>query len=170
MKDEFLATLSHELRTPLNAILGWSQILAAGSRDPDDLTEGLGVIARNARAQTQIIEDLLDMSRIVSGKVRLDVQRVDLGAVIRDSIATVKPAADAKGVRIAAVLDAFAGPIRGDPNRLQQVLWNLLSNAVKFMRAAGRFRWCSSVLTRISRSASSISAKASSCQLPALCF
>ena len=83
MKDEFLATLSHELRTPLNAILGWSQILAGGSRDEEDLAEGLRTIERNARAQTQIIEDLLDMSRIISGKVRLDVQRVDLAAVVQ---------------------------------------------------------------------------------------
>ena len=138
MKDEFLATLSHELRTPLNAILGWSQILAGGSRDEEDLAEGLRVIERNARAQTRIIEDLLDMSRIISGKVRLDVQRVDLAELVRLAVETAKPSADAKGVRLQAVLDPGTGPVSGDPNRLQQVFWNLLSNAVKFTPRGGR--------------------------------
>ena len=96
MKDEFLATLSHELRTPLNAILGWSQILAGGTQRRRGLAEGLRTIERNARAQTQIIEDLLDMSRIINGKVRLDVQRVDLAAVVREAVATAKPSAEAK--------------------------------------------------------------------------
>ena len=132
MKDEFLATLSHELRTPLNAILGWSQILAEGGADAKDLEEGLRTIERNARAQTQIIEDLLDMSRIISGKVRLDVRQVDLASVVQSAVETVKPAAEAKGVRLRAVLDPLAAPISGDPNRLQQVFWNLLSNAIKF--------------------------------------
>ncbi|HEV2292529.1 MAG TPA: PAS domain S-box protein [Tepidisphaeraceae bacterium] len=140
MKDEFLATLSHELRTPLNAILGWSQILASGSRDEQDLAEGLRTIERNARAQTQIIEDLLDMSRIISGKVRLDVQRVDLAAVVQDAVATAKPSADAKGIRLQTVLDPHAGPVSGDPARLQQVMWNLLSNAVKFTPRGGRIQ------------------------------
>src|SRR5947209_3148721 len=99
MKDEFLATLSHELRTPLNAILGWSQILAASDKDPDEVADGLRTIERNARAQTQIIEDLLDMSRIISGKIRLDVQRIDLAMVARAAMETVKPAAEAKGIR-----------------------------------------------------------------------
>ena len=138
MKDEFLATLSHELRTPLNAILGWSQILAAGSRDEDDLAEGLRTIERNARAQTEIIEDLLDMSRIISGKVRLDVQRMDLAPVVKAAIDTVRPAADAKGIRVQTVLDPLAGPVGGDPGRLQQVFWNLLTNAVKFTPKGGR--------------------------------
>lgn len=139
MKDEFLATLSHELRTPLNAILGWSQILnSGGTRDEEDLAEGLRTIERNARAQTQIIEDLLDMSRIISGKVRLDVQRVELSPVVQAAVGTVKPAADAKGVRIQSVLDPLAGPISGDPNRMHQVLWNLLANAVKFTPRGGR--------------------------------
>jgi PAS domain S-box-containing protein len=140
-KDEFLATLSHELRTPLNAILGWSQILRGGGGgevSAADLGEGLGAIERNARAQTQIIEDLLDMSRIVSGKVRLDVRRLDLAAVVRAGIDTVRPAADAKGVRVQAVLDPVAGPVSGDPNRLHQVFWNLLTNAVKFTPRGGR--------------------------------
>ncbi|QOV91341.1 PAS domain S-box protein [Humisphaera borealis] len=138
MKDEFLATLSHELRTPLNAILGWSQILAHGANDANDLAEGLRVIERNARAQTQIIEDLLDMSRIISGKVRLDVQRVDLGELIRLAVETTKPSADAKAIRLQTTLDPHAGPASGDPARLQQVLWNLLSNAVKFTPKGGR--------------------------------
>src|SRR6185437_13819527 len=138
MKDEFLATLSHELRTPLNAILGWARILRSGATGPEDLSQGLDTIERNARAQTQIIEDLLDMSRIISGKVRLNVQRVDLGEVIRQSLETVKVAADAKDVRIQSVLDPLAGPVSGDPNRLQQVFWNLLTNAVKFTARGGR--------------------------------
>ncbi len=138
MKDEFLATLSHELRTPLNAILGWATILRESASDPEDLRHGLETIERNARAQTQIIEDLLDMSRIISGKVRLDVQRVDLAAVARSGIETVRPGAEAKGVRLHAVLDSLAAPVSGDPNRLQQVMWNLLSNAIKFTPRGGR--------------------------------
>ncbi len=138
MKDEFLATLSHELRTPLNAILGWSQILKGEDPTPEDLTEGLAVIERNARVQTQLIEDLLDMSRIISGKVRLNVQPVDLTAVIDASIAAVAHSAQAKEIRIQKVLEPTAGPVMGDPARLQQILWNLLSNAIKFTPKAGR--------------------------------
>jgi hypothetical protein len=146
MKDEFLSTLSHELRTPLNAILGWASILRAGNGaggtipDESDLRDGLEVIERNARAQTQIVEDLLDMSRIISGKIRLDVQRLDLATVVEAAIDTVRPAADAKGVRVQAVLDPLAGPVSGDPSRLQQVFWNLLSNAVKFTPRGGRIQ------------------------------
>jgi len=136
MKDEFLATLSHELRTPLHAILGWSKILSRQGNA--DLIKGLEVIERNARAQTKIIDDLLDMSRIISGKVRLDVQGVDISAVARLALDTVRPAADAKGVRLQAVLDPQAGPVNGDPNRLQQILWNILTNAVKFTPRGGR--------------------------------
>lgn len=138
MKDEFLATLSHELRTPLNAILGWSQVLTRSKGVPGDITDGLRTIERNARAQAQIIEDLLDMSRIVSGKVRLDVQRVDLATLLREAVDTSKPSADAKGIRLTAVLDPLAGPVSGDPARLQQVMWNLLNNAVKFTPRGGR--------------------------------
>lgn len=137
MKDEFLATLSHELRTPLNAVLGWAQILARTPM-PDDATEGLQIIERNARAQAQIIEDLLDMSRIVSGKIRLDVQRVELSGIVSAAVETVRATADAKGVRLHAVLDPAAGPVSGDVNRLQQVFWNLLTNAVKFTPRGGR--------------------------------
>jgi PAS domain S-box-containing protein len=137
MKDEFLANLSHELRTPLNAILGWAQILRSEPTQ-EDLRTGIEVIERNARTQAQIIEDLLDMSRIVSGKIRLEVQRLDLAMVVRAAVETVKPAAEAKGVRLQTVLDAFAGPVTGDPNRLQQVFWNLLTNAIKFTPKGGR--------------------------------
>jgi PAS domain S-box-containing protein len=137
MKDEFLATLSHELRTPLNAILGWASLLR-GSSSPAEVSEGIEVIERNARAQTQIIEDLLDMSRIVSGNVRLDVQRVDLADLVRTAIESVKPMAAAKDIRLTSVLDTLAGPISGDPARIQQVLWNLLTNALKFTPKTGR--------------------------------
>jgi PAS domain S-box-containing protein len=138
MKDEFLATLSHELRTPLNAILGWATILAGQTPTEADLKDGLETIQRNARAQTQIIEDLLDMSRIISGKIRLDVQRTDLADVLRASVETVRPAAEAKGVRLRSVLDPQAGPVTGDGNRLQQVFWNLLTNALKFTPRGGQ--------------------------------
>jgi PAS domain S-box-containing protein len=131
-KDEFLATLSHELRTPLNAVIGWTQVLRKTPGLPSDATNALTVIDRNARAQAQIIADLLDMSSIISGKVRLDVQRLDMASIVEATVETVRPTAQAKGVRVKAVLDPNAGPVRGDPNRLQQVLWNLLTNSVKF--------------------------------------
>jgi signal transduction histidine kinase/ActR/RegA family two-component response regulator len=137
MKDEFLATLSHELRTPLSAMLGWSQLLQ-GQEDEATLREGLAVIERNARAQTQLIEDLLDMSRIVSGKIRLDVQQVDVASVINAAVDLLKPSADAKGIRLHRVLDPLASPVSGDPNRLQQVVGNLLSNAIKFTPRGGK--------------------------------
>ena len=136
MKDEFLATLSHELRTPLSAILGWAQVLRRGSRDPADLQRGLQTIERNARAQAQLIEDLLDMSRITSGKVLLDMQNVAPAPFIDAAIDTVRPAADAKNIRIEKTY-ADVGTIAGDPARLQQVIWNLLSNAIKFTPAGG---------------------------------
>ncbi len=137
MKDEFLATLSHELRTPLNAILGWAGILR-DSTAPADIAEAVEVIERNARAQTQIIEDLLDMSRIISGNVRLNVQTVDLARLIGAAIESVRPTAAAKGITVTATLDPPAVPIFGDPARLQQVLWNLLTNALKFTDKNGR--------------------------------
>jgi PAS domain S-box-containing protein len=138
MKDEFLANLSHELRTPLNAILGWSQLLASGQMSPDEVKTGIQTIERNARAQTQLIEDLLDMNRIISGKIRLDVQLTDLGRVVHAAIESVRPSAEAKGIRLRAIVDPRAEPVSGDPNRLQQVVWNLLSNAIKFTPKAGR--------------------------------
>lgn len=137
MKDEFLATLSHELRNPLNAILGWSQILRMGTPSQDEIDEAIEIIERNAQVQAQIIEDLLDMSRIISGKVRLDMRHTDLIAVIKASIETVKPTADAKGIELKTVFDRSGGLVFGDPNRLQQVFWNLLTNAVKFTPKGG---------------------------------
>jgi CheY-like chemotaxis protein/nitrogen-specific signal transduction histidine kinase len=140
MKDEFLATLSHELRTPLNAILGWAQILRSGAADEGDLAEGLEAIERNARAQTQLIGDLLDMSRIISGKIKLERQPVDLVGMIAAAIETIRPAADAKQIQVRPVLNLPAAIALGDPHRLQQVLWNLLTNSVKFTPAGGIVR------------------------------
>jgi PAS domain S-box-containing protein len=138
LKDEFLATLSHELRTPISAILGWSQIVARRPMAAEELKGALQVIERNARAQTRLIDDLLDMSRITSGKVRLDVQPVEPAAFVEAALETVRPAAGAKHIRLEKVLDPKAGPISGDPARLQQVVWNLLSNAIKFTRPGGK--------------------------------
>lgn len=138
MKDEFLATLSHELRTPLNAILGWSQVLSLRVPTNEELAEGLRTIERNARAQTQIIEDLLDMSRIISGKVSLHMQHVSLAPVVQAAIDTVKPTMDTKGVVLDVLLDQVTGVVRGDINRLQQVFWNLLTNAAKFTPRSGK--------------------------------
>jgi CheY-like chemotaxis protein len=138
MKDEFLATLGHELRTPLNAILGYAQLMRTGAMGADELAEAIEVIERNARTQTRIVEDLLDLSRIIAGKMRLDVQRVDLAAVVSAAVETLKPAADFKGVRMTSVLDPLVGPMKGDPARLQQVVWNLLSNAIKFTDKGGK--------------------------------
>jgi len=138
IKDEFLATLSHELRTPLHAILGWSQMLRKSNDVGPKVAEGLTVIERNARSQAQIISDLLDMSSIISGKVRLDVQDTDLANIVEAAINTVRPAAEAKDIRLHIALDPLARPVRGDPNRLQQIFWNLLTNAVKFTPKGGR--------------------------------
>ncbi len=138
LKDEFLATLSHELRTPLNAILGWAQLLRMRPSEPKQIADGLETIERNARAQTQMVDDLLEMSRIISGKLRLEVQHVDLSAVIESAIRTVRPAAEARAIKLECVLDPRAGPISGDPARIQQILWNLLSNAIKFTPKDGR--------------------------------
>jgi PAS domain S-box-containing protein len=137
IKDEFLATLSHELRTPLNAILGWAHLLARRA-DDSNLNEGLRVIERNARAQQRLIEDLLDMSRIVSGKVRLDIQQLDVSTVVEAAILSIRPAADAKDIRLSKVLDTTLRPFAADASRLQQVIWNLLSNAIKFTPVGGK--------------------------------
>jgi PAS domain S-box-containing protein len=136
MKDEFLATLSHELRTPLTAILGWAQVLRRGSRDEADLHRGLQTIERNARAQAQLIEDLLDMSRITSGKVMLDMQLLSPLTAIEAAIETVRPAADAKSITITRDLNVGC-QVAADPSRLQQIIWNLLSNAIKFTPRGG---------------------------------
>jgi PAS domain S-box-containing protein len=138
LKDEFLAVLSHELRTPLNAILGYARLLRGGVLTEDKAKRGLDTLERNATSLTQIVEDVLDVSRIVSGKIRLDVQPVELPLVIHNGVATVQLAADAKGVRVQAIVDPRVGPVSGDPDRLQQVVWNLLSNAVKFTPRHGR--------------------------------
>jgi PAS domain S-box-containing protein len=138
MKDEFLAVLSHELRTPLNAIVGYSRLLRGGILSGEKAERGFETLERNAHWLTQIVEDVLDVSRIVSGKLRLDVQPVQLPLVIEDSVATVQPAADAKGVRVQVVADPGVGAVSGDPDRLQQVVWNLLANAVKFTGRGGR--------------------------------
>jgi PAS domain S-box-containing protein len=140
VKDEFLATVSHELRTPLNAILGWAQILYRGNYDANALTQAIAVIERNARSQAQIIDDIMDVSRIISGKLRLEVQPVELDAVIAAAVDTIRPAAEAKGLRIQCVIDSHAGQVSGDANRLQQVVWNILSNAVKFTPKGGRIQ------------------------------
>jgi signal transduction histidine kinase/CheY-like chemotaxis protein len=145
-KDEFLATLSHELRTPLNAMLGWSQLLRMGNLPDDEFAQGLETIERNARVQAQLVEDLLDLSRIISGKLRLEVGPVDLPATIEAALDSVRPAAEAKGIRLVPVMDTHAGAIRGDANRLQQVVWNLLSNAIKFTPRDGEVQV---VLTRV---------------------
>jgi signal transduction histidine kinase/CheY-like chemotaxis protein len=137
LKDEFLAILSHELRTPLNAILGWSQMLRLGSTSAESLEKGLSTIERNARLQTQLIEDLLDMSRILAGKVRLDVQLLQPTHCVEAAIDTVRPSAAARGVQLVTALDAATGPVLGDASRLQQVMWNLLSNAIKFTAKGG---------------------------------
>lgn len=138
LKDEFLATVSHELRTPLNAILGWSTLMRRLDPGSDDHKRGLETIERNARVQGQIIADLLDMSRIISGKVQLDVQSIDLAEVINAALDAVKLSIEAKKLRLRVTLDARAGRLRGDPGRLQQVFWNLLTNAVKFTPSGGR--------------------------------
>jgi PAS domain S-box-containing protein len=136
-KDEFLAVLSHELRTPLNSVYGWARMLRAGQLSDADTTRALESIVRNSDVQIQLIDDLLDISRIHAGKMRLDVQTVDLKAVAEAALDVIRPAAVAKAIRIQTVLDPRAGPITGDPNRLQQVIWNLLTNAVKFTPKGG---------------------------------
>jgi PAS domain S-box-containing protein len=137
LKDEFLATVSHELRTPLTAILGWAAILRTGELDEPAFARAVETIERNARAQAQLVEDLLDVSRIISGKIRLDVEPTDLVSVIKAATDSVRPAADAKELQLQLVLDPVACLIRGDAVRLQQVVWNLLSNAVKFTARGG---------------------------------
>ena len=132
LKDEFLATVSHELRTPLNAILGWSRMITAGVLDDAKRARASETIERNAVAMTQLVEDLLDVSRIISGKMRLESDSVDLVKVVEAAIESIRPAALAKEISLRSIVEPAPGPLLGDPNRLQQVVWNLLSNAVKF--------------------------------------
>ena len=136
-KDEFLATLSHELRTPLNAIVGWTRMLLDGTMDEGNTRRALEVIDRNAHLQVQLVADILDVSRITWGGLKLDVQPVDLGSVIGAALDAVRPAADAKKVRIRTHLAASTWLMEGDPQRLQQIVWNLLANAIKFSQAGG---------------------------------
>jgi PAS domain S-box-containing protein len=138
LKDEFLATLSHELRTPLNSIQGWASVLRQKTASQADLARGLETIERNVRAQAQIVNDLLDMSRIISGKIHLEVQPLQIHQVVSQAVESIRQSAEAKGIRLHSILDSGIGLVRGDVNRLQQVLWNLLSNAIKFTPRDGK--------------------------------
>jgi PAS domain S-box-containing protein len=138
LKDEFLATVSHELRTPLTAILGWSHMLRTGQFNDESARRAFETVERNARAQAQLIDDLLDVSRIITGKLRIDVRPVDPNSFIEAAVESVRPAAEAKGVRLQKVLDTGSVSVSGDPVRLQQIVWNLLSNAIKFTPRGGR--------------------------------
>jgi signal transduction histidine kinase/CheY-like chemotaxis protein len=140
VKDEFLATLSHELRTPLTAIVGWAYLLQRGQLASGEIRTAIDTIIRNANAQNQIIDQLLDVSRIVTGKLQLDLQPLEIGSVVKEAIGTVTPAANAKGVLLQLIQDPAGSYVMGDPERLQQVFWNLLSNAVKFTPKNGRVR------------------------------
>jgi hypothetical protein len=140
MKDEFLAILSHELRTPLNAIVGWAALLRTGGLQGERFVRAIDSIERNARAQSRLIEDLLDVSAIIFGKLSLDTRPIDLMPVVEAALDVVRPAAESKGVRLEPALRAGAGLVSGDPDRLQQVVWNLLSNALKFTPRGGAVR------------------------------
>ena len=137
-KDRFLAAVSHELRTPLTSMLGWAKMLSHGNRDPETISKGLGSIERGANALKELIEDLIDLSRVNSGKLRLSVDRVDTAALIDSAVDTVRPAADAKRISLESEITADNAPVNGDLERLQQILWNLLSNAIKFTPKGGR--------------------------------
>jgi signal transduction histidine kinase/CheY-like chemotaxis protein len=141
-KDEFLATLSHELRTPLNGIVGWASLLRSGTLKGERLARALASIERNARAQARLIDDLLDVSAIISGKMRLEIRPLYLTPVIEAALDAVRPAAEAKSIHLEAACDALAGAVPGDADRLQQVVWNLLSNSVKFTPRGGTVRVC----------------------------
>ena len=145
LKDEFLATISHELRTPLNAILGWSTMLRKGPLDELTAARGIEAIERNAKSQAQLIEDLLDVSRIISGNLRLELKPIALSSVVKGAMESVQLAADAKEIRLQVIIDPAADNVRGDAARLQQVVWNLLSNSVKFTPPGG------SVVVKIDR-------------------
>ncbi|RPH63121.1 MAG: PAS domain S-box protein [Acidobacteria bacterium] len=138
LKDEFLATLSHELRTPLNAIVGYLRMMQAGLITGEKQSRAMDTVVRNAASLTQIVEDVLDVSRIISGKLRLNVQSVELAEIIEEAVETIRPEEEAKGIRIETIVDPRTGPVSGDPERLRQILWNLCSNAVKFTQRGGR--------------------------------
>ena len=155
MKDEFLAVVSHELRTPLNAIVGWTDVLREGGRPARRSSEGIEVIKRNAFVQAQLIDDLLDLGRITSGKMVIDVRLVDLGTVARAAIASIQHAADAKRIVIKATTIDFAPRLNGDPRRIQQAIWNLLANAVKFTDSGGLITlWATQVCSGVELSIS----------------
>jgi signal transduction histidine kinase len=137
LKDEFLATVSHELRSPLNAILGWTVLLRKGQLDSARAGQALETVERNAKIQSRLIEDLLDVSRLISGKLQLDSRPVSLAPIIRAAADVVRPVAESKGVQVDLSLDSIVDQVNGDPTRLEQVMWNLLSNAVKFTPAGG---------------------------------
>lgn len=138
LKDEFLATTSHELRTPLNAIIGWTHMLREGGLDAGTAARAIETIERNAKSQAQLVEDILDVSRVITGKLRLNIELVDAAAVINAAIDSVQLAADSKGIQLEVTLDPSARRVSGDSSRLQQVVWNLLSNAIKFTPNGGR--------------------------------
>jgi len=138
IKDEFLAVLSHELRTPLTSILGWSNLLATGNLDEQAANRAVETIVRSARAQKQLIDDLLDMSRIVTGKLRLNVRPVELAPIIEAVVDSVRPSADSREIRLKTALESLMSPVSGDPDRIQQIIWNLLSNAIKFTPKGGQ--------------------------------
>ena len=140
LKDEFLATISHELRNPLNAILGWAHMMRLGNLTPANVERAIETIYRNAKSQAQLVSDLLDVSRIISGKLRLDVRTIDLLQIVNAAVDSIRPATEAKNIRLQTMLDPAAGPISGDGDRLQQVVWNLLTNAVKFTPKGGRIQ------------------------------
>jgi PAS domain S-box-containing protein len=140
LKDEFLATISHELRNPLNAILGWAHMMRLGKLNQANMERAVETIYRNAKSQSQLVADLLDVSRIISGKLRLDVRTVDLISIVNAALDSIRPAADAKTIRLQTMLDPAAGPISGDADRLQQIVWNLLTNAVKFTPKGGKIQ------------------------------
>jgi PAS domain S-box-containing protein len=138
LKDDFLATVSHELRTPLNAILGWARLLRMGNLDDDNRKRAIETIERNAVSQGQIIEDILDVSRIITGKIRLEISNVEIGQLVSEAVESLRPTAEAKEILLQTILDTNPNPVRGDTQRLQQVLWNLLTNAIKFTSKGGR--------------------------------
>ena len=140
LKDEFLATISHELRNPLNAIMGWAHMMRVGNLTPANVERAVETIYRNAKSQSQLVADLLDVSRIISGKLRLDVRTVDLISIVNAAVDSIRPGAEAKGIRLQTMFDPAAGPISGDADRLQQIVWNLLTNAVKFTPKGGRIQ------------------------------
>src|SRR6266851_4326064 len=138
IKDEFLAVLSHELRTPLTSILGWSNLLASANLDKQASQRAVETIVRSARAQRQLIDDLLDMSRIITGKLRLSVRPVELAPIIEAVVDSVRPSADSREIHLKTTLEPLMSPVSGDPDRIQQIIWNLLSNAIKFTPKGGQ--------------------------------